>query len=70
MIETFEVINENDIQRFNSQIGAIGITIGYDLLGSPVLYVDHKILENVLSIRSKSKRRLITNEVNYPPLRI
>lgn len=27
MIETFEVINEKDVQNFNTKIGKIGITV-------------------------------------------
>lgn len=63
MIETFEVINEKDIQNFNSRIGKIGITVGHDLLGSPVIYVDHKLLEKSFGIKSAGKRKHITDEL-------
>lgn len=63
MIETFEVINEKDIQDFNSKIGKIGITVGHDLLGSPIIYVDYKILEDSFGLRPAGKRTRITEEM-------
>jgi hypothetical protein len=63
MIETFEVINEKDVQNFNTKIGKIGITVGHDLLGSPVIYVDYKRLEDSFGLKSAEKRGRITEEM-------
>ena len=62
MIEKYELISENDIHRFNSQFEKIGITAGHDLLGSPVVYVDHNLLRKSLGVKLAAKRRYITEE--------
>ena len=62
MIEKYELISENDIRMFNSQLEKIGITAGHDLLGSPVVYVDHNLLRKSLGVKLTAKRRYITEE--------
>ena len=62
MIEKYELISENDIRMFNSQLEKIGITAGHDLLGSPVIYVDHNLLRKSLGVKLTPKRKYITEE--------
>ena len=62
MIEKYELISENDIRMFNSQFEKIGITAGHDLLGSPVVYVDYKLLRESFQIKTAIKRKYITEE--------
>jgi hypothetical protein len=40
MIDRYELLSECDVTDFNNFFGEFGITIGHDLLGSPVLYID------------------------------
>lgn len=63
MIETYELASEDDIRLLNSQIGKIGITAGHDLLGSPVIYVDHKLLSESFGTKPRIKRQYVTEEI-------
>jgi len=62
MIKKYELISEKDIRSFNSEIGKIGIIIDFDLLGSPVIYVDYRLLKESLGIKTKAKRSFISEE--------
>ena len=44
-VEAFAMDSEEDIRRFNEFFGRKGFVIGEDLLGSPVLYVDHSKMQ-------------------------
>jgi len=63
MIEKYELISEDDIHIFNSRFEKIGITAGHDLLGSPVVYVDHNLLKESLGVKLTAKRKYITEEI-------
>jgi len=47
MIQKYELLSDEDVRSFNSKYGKMGITTGYDLFGSPVLYVDTILLGTV-----------------------
>ena len=45
IVETFAMDSEEDIRRFNELFGKKGFVIGEDLLGVPILYVDHSKMQ-------------------------
>ena len=62
MIKKFELISEADVRSFNSEMEKIGIIVSYDLLGSPVIYVNYNLLKETAEFKLKAKRSHISDE--------
>lgn len=42
-MERFSLSNPEDVERFNVSFGSKGFSVGEDLLGNPVIYVDNTL---------------------------